>query len=64
MKSLLDKMVRFVVDEDGPTTVEYAMMLLMVFLAVLSAVTLFGQSTQASFLDSNRSLQEALSPHR
>lgn len=60
MNALLKKSVRFLLDEDGPTTVEYAMLLLLVFLAVLTAITVLGQKTVASFQDSSNSVHEAL----
>ena len=59
MKHLLDKLTRFLRSEEGPTAVEYAMMLLLVFLALLSAVTLLGQSTATNFEQSNSSLEKA-----
>ena len=41
MKSLL----RFLKSEDGPTTVEYAVMLALILLAVMSSVKLLQQRT-------------------
>jgi pilus assembly protein Flp/PilA len=48
MKSFLAKALRFLVSEQGPTAVEYAAMLMLVFLVCLSAVIYFGQQTQTS----------------
>jgi len=60
MKSFVRKILRFFASEDGPTAIEYAMMLMLVFLACLSAVTLLGQATNASFNASSNSIQKAL----
>jgi len=49
MNALLKKSVRLLLDEEGPTTVEYAMLLLFVFLAVLTTITVLGQTTASSF---------------
>ena len=59
MNDLSRKVVRFLLDENGPTTVEYAMMLLLVLLAVLSVITALGQTTADSFQDSSNSIEEA-----
>ena len=59
MNALSRKVVRFLLEEDGPTTVEYAMLLLLVFLAVLTAITALGRSTAESFEASGRSLDDA-----
>jgi len=59
MNELSRKVVRFLLDETGPTTVEYAMMLLLVLLAVLSVITALGQTTADSFRDSSHSVEEA-----
>lgn len=59
MNDLSRKVVRFLLDETGPTTVEYAMMLLLVFLAVLTVITALGQTTADSFRDSGNSVEQA-----
>jgi pilus assembly protein Flp/PilA len=60
MKSLLGKIVRFAASEGGPTAVEYAVLLMVVFLACLSMITLLGQSTATSFQDSSSHLHQSL----
>jgi len=62
MKPLLNKVIRFLADDTGPTAVEYAAMLMLVFLACLSAITVLGQSTVSSFEDSSNSIEQAISP--
>ena len=59
MKRFLQSITRFLADEHGPTAVEYAMLMLLVFLACLTAVTMMGQSTVASFQDSSASMHSA-----
>ena len=59
MKSLLHTIARFLKAEEGPTAVEYAMLLLLIFLACLSAIVLLGQSTTRSFDNSGTEIQSA-----
>lgn len=44
MNSFRKKILRLLNAEDGPTTVQYAMMVLLLALACLTAVTFVGQS--------------------
>jgi pilus assembly protein Flp/PilA len=60
MKSLVGKIVRFAAADEGPTAVEYAVLLMSVFLACLTMITVLGQSTTTSFQDSSSQLQSAL----
>lgn len=64
MTYLSHRVVRFLLDDDGPTTVEYAMMILLVFLAVLTAVTSLGQATAESLQSSNDSIERAIDARR
>ena len=43
---------RFLVSDDGPTGVEYAVMLAFIFLACIAGVTVVGQTTQGLYQDS------------
>ncbi len=54
------RILAFFADRTGATAVEYAMMLMLVFLAMLTAVTFFGQTTAQNLGDSRTSIQEAL----
>jgi len=56
MKDVSRKVARFLLDDEGPTAVEYALLLLLVFLAVLSAIVLLGQTTASSFEASGDSI--------
>ncbi len=57
MKDLLR---RLAIEEDGPTAVEYAVMLAMIVAAVLGSVALLSNQTAASFDDSATQLSGVL----
>jgi pilus assembly protein Flp/PilA len=49
MKSLTQKVQRFLVSEDGPTAVEYAVMLALIVIVCLTAITAIGTKANAVF---------------
>jgi pilus assembly protein Flp/PilA len=49
MKSLALKVQRFLVSEDGPTAVEYAVMLALIIIVCLTAITTVGTNTNSTF---------------
>jgi pilus assembly protein Flp/PilA len=49
MKSLALKLHRFLVSEDGPTAVEYAVMLALIIIVCLTAITAVGTSASTTF---------------
>ncbi|MDH3718010.1 MAG: Flp family type IVb pilin [Planctomycetota bacterium] len=49
-------------DEEAATAVEYAVMLLLIFMACLAMIALFGQSTATSMSTSAASLSDAITP--
>lgn len=49
MKKLRRQICEFLLNEDGPTAVEYAVMLALIFLAVIATVSVLGQNTSESF---------------
>ncbi len=49
MKSLAQKVQRFLVSEDGPTAVEYAVMLALIIIVCLTAISAVGTRTSATF---------------
>ena len=51
---------RLIVEEDGPTAVEYAVMLMLIFLACIAMIQVVGQSTSSSFTGSNDSIEAAV----
>jgi pilus assembly protein Flp/PilA len=49
MKSLTKKVQRFLVSEDGPTAVEYAVMLALIVIVCLTAIRSVGTNANATF---------------
>lgn len=56
MRSLMTRVQRFLVSEDGPTAVEYAVMLALILVACISIVTTLGKSISNTFNSVNTSL--------
>lgn len=56
MKSLAQKVQRFLVSEDGPTAVEYAVMLALIVIVCLTAISSVGTKTSATFDKVSQSL--------
>lgn len=59
MKSLVGKIVRFLKIQSGPTAVEYAVILALIFLVCLTAIALFGRQTNSSFGRSGNEIRSA-----
>ena len=59
MNCFMKKVIRFLAGEGGHTAVEYAVVMMLVFLVCLSAVILLGEATSNSFEDSSKSLEDA-----
>lgn len=51
---------QFLVSDDGPTAVEYCVILGLICLAVISSVTALANATAQSFDDSANSIQNAV----
>jgi pilus assembly protein Flp/PilA len=49
MKSLANSVKKFLVSEDGPTAVEYAVMLALIIVVCLAAVSAVGSNANAKF---------------
>jgi pilus assembly protein Flp/PilA len=49
MKSLAKKVQRFLVSEDGPTAVEYAVMLALIVIVCLTAISSIGTNANTTF---------------
>ena len=49
MKNLAQKVQRFLVSEDGPTAVEYAVMLALIVVVCLTAIQAVGTNANAKF---------------
>ena len=59
MKSLAKKMQRFLTSEDGPTAVEYAVMLALIIIVCLTAIQGIGTNANSTFQAVATSLQGA-----
>jgi len=59
MTSLLKNVQRFLVSEDGPTAVEYAVMLALIVIVCLTAITSLGTSASATFQEVSDSVSAA-----
>jgi pilus assembly protein Flp/PilA len=57
MKSLAQKVQRFLVSEDGPTAVEYAVMLALIIIVCLTAISSIGTHANTTFTHVANSLQ-------
>ena len=51
MKTLAQKVQRFLTSEDGPTAVEYAVMLALIIVVCLAAVSTVGTRANQKFTD-------------
>ena len=49
MRAITRKLVEFVKREDGPTAVEYAVMLALIIVVCIAAVTTLGQNANSTF---------------
>lgn len=49
MQSVLKSVQRFIVSEDGPTAVEYAVMLALIIVVCLTAIQAVGTNAAATF---------------
>ena len=56
MKSLAKKLHRFLVSEDGPTAVEYAVMLALIIIVCLTAISSLGNAAKNTFQGVTNSL--------
>ena len=56
MKSLALKMQRFLVSEDGPTAVEYAVMLALIVIVCLTAIRTIGTNANTTFTNVAKAL--------
>jgi pilus assembly protein Flp/PilA len=56
---LLSRLFRFVRNEDGPTAVEYAVMLSLIVVVCIYSVDLMGRQTRRDYRSVSRTLQKA-----
>jgi len=56
MRAFTTQVQRFLTSEDGPTAVEYAVMLALIIVACIGIVTTLGQSVSSTFSTANSGL--------
>ena len=56
MKQFLNQVKHFIVSEDGPTAVEYAVMLALIVVVCLTAITAIGTNASTTFNTISKSL--------
>jgi pilus assembly protein Flp/PilA len=61
MRTIARRVVRFVKTEDGPTAVEYAVMLALVITVCLVAITTLGSQANNTFSTTSNKLKAAAS---
>lgn len=57
MQAFLNRAKAFLVNEDGPTATEYAVMLALIIVVSIGILTTLGQSIEAKFSEVNTALQ-------
>ncbi|MBL8879014.1 MAG: Flp family type IVb pilin [Phycisphaerales bacterium] len=58
MKNFLQRAKQFLVNEDGPTATEYAVMLALIIIVALAAITLLGEKVNDIFTNVEGSLPD------
>ena len=56
MQGMISRVQQFLISEDGPTAVEYAVMLSLILVACITIVTTLGQSVKSVFTNVNTSI--------
>lgn len=56
MKKFVNSIVEFVRNEDGPTAVEYAVMLALIIVVCITAITAIGTNANATFGEVGRTM--------
>ena len=59
MKNFAQKVTRFLKSEDGPTAVEYAIMLALIVIVCLTAIQAIGTNAKSAFTDIAEDLNSA-----
>ena len=59
MRTVPQKIFKFLLGDDGPTASEYAVLLGVIFLVILVSISLFGLETASSFSNSSQSITSA-----
>ena len=61
MNAIAKKLIRFLKTEDGPTAVEYAVMLALIIVVCLTAITALGTQANNTFSTTGAKLKAAAS---
>jgi pilus assembly protein Flp/PilA len=61
MKKLMNSVVNFLKREDGPTAVEYAVMLALIIVVCITAITAIGSKSNATFMEVGNQLGKTAS---
>jgi len=61
MRAIAERIVRFLKTEDGPTAVEYAVMLALILVVCLTAIATLGTQANATFSTTGAKLKAAAS---
>lgn len=56
MPGFADRVKKFLVSEDGPTAVEYAVMLALIIVVCIAAVSTIGEATSSKFQEAGNYL--------
>lgn len=62
MKNFALKVQRFLASEDGPTAVEYAVMLALIIVVCLATITTIGENANSTFDSVGQKLQAPAAP--
>ncbi len=61
MRTIATRLVRFLKQEDGPTAVEYAVMLALIIVVCMAAIATLGSQANASFSTTGAKIEAAAS---
>lgn len=59
LRRKLDSVIRFLAEEDGPTTVEYAVLIALILGALIGSALLLGPAVDQSFEESSTAISGA-----
>jgi len=59
LKTIVKKIRYFLTDDEGPTAVEYAVMLMLIILVCITAIQAVGRNASDSFVNSNNKMNDA-----
>ncbi len=61
-KPISKRVLRFLIEDDGPTAVEYAVLLALIVVAVIASVGQLATATKNNFNSSGAAINSAISP--